>query len=237
MRFRWMCGVFVTIAVLWACVAISAQQKQTPAAKKEPETVQGRADVLKSSWGSKTEVLMKGNVKFTSSEITLTSDEVTYDKQAKSAVSPGKIAITGSDADITADKGTADFNKRLAVLTGGVNMVLKPKPENHSDPDSVRAKMTKPTTITCSKLEYQYKAKLATAVGEVRFKQEKRSAEAQKAVYDSTTELLVLTGDVKGVDEHGQTFSAPLVRISLKEGDEWMEAENASASFKIDLDE
>ena len=237
MRFRWMCVAFVTIVILWACVAISAQQKQTPSTKKEPQTVQGRADMLKSSWGSKTEVLMKGNVKFTSTEMTLTSDEVTYDKQAKSAVSPGKIAISSSDADITADKGTADFNKRLAVLTGSVNFLLKPKPEDQSNTDSVRAKMTQPTTITCSKLEYLYKDKIATATGGVHFKQENRSVDAQKAVYNSNEEILVLTGSVKGVDEDGQIFSAPLVRISLKKGDEWMEAENANASFKIDLDE
>ena len=39
-------------------------------------------------------------------------------------------------------------------------------------------------------------------------------------------------------DEQGQTFSAPgKVIISLKEGDEWIEAPNATATFKVDLDE
>lgn len=244
MRFRWIRGAFAVaiIAALGACMVIAAQPPKAPAAKaqsKEPETVMGRADVLKSTWGDKTEVLMKGNVKFTSEDTVMTSDQVTYDKKTKTAVSPGKISISGPEADITGDKGTADFQKKLGVLVGNVTMLLKPKAIDQApeDKDSVRAKMTKPTTITCPKIEYLYKAKIATATGGVNFKQEKRSASAQKAVYDVKNEVLVLTGDVKGTDEDGQTFAAPTVKISLKKGDEWMEAENANASFKVDLNE
>ncbi|NLN75634.1 MAG: LPS export ABC transporter periplasmic protein LptC [Armatimonadetes bacterium] len=240
MRVRWLCTVLAAVVALGACVGIAAQQaKKSTTQKKEPETVQGRADVLKSTWGDKTEVLMKGNVKFTSDDMVLTSDLVTYDKQTKTAVSPGKLTITSNEADMTGDKGTADFNKRLGTLSGNVEMLLKPKPEDQAndDEDSVRAQVTKPTTITCENLEYLYQEKIATATGGVHFKQDKRTAQAQKAVYNSDTELLMLTGEVKGVDEDGQTFSAPSVTISLKRGDEWMEAQNASASFKIDLDE
>lgn len=237
MRFRW---IFIAVLFIGACVGLAAQQNQSsPAKKTEPETVQGRADTLKSTWGDKTEVLMKGNVTFTSDDTVMKSDLVNYDKKTKTADSPGKISITSPDADITGDKGTADFNKRLGVIVGNVRMLVKPKPEDQTDadPESVRAELTKPTTITCSKLEYLYKDKVATATGGVQFQQDKRKAAAQKAVYDSNKELLTLTGEVKGVDEDGQTFSAPSVRISLKKGDEWMEAEHADATFKIDLDE
>lgn len=246
MRSRWIktaSALVAGVAALATCVGIPAQQQpQPPAAKaqsKEPETVQGRADILKSTWGDKTEVLMKGNVKFTSSDTVMTSDQVTYDKQTKTAASPGKIGITDPECDITGDKGNADFNKKLGVIEGNVTMLLKPKSTDQTpqDKDSIRAKMTQPTTITCPKLQYLYKDKIATATGGVSFKQAKRSASANKAVYDAKKELLTLTGDVNGVDEDGQTFSAPTVRISLKKGDEWMEAENASASFKVDLNE
>lgn len=247
MRSKRMLALMVSVCAL-VCVGIGAQQPLpapgTAAAKsdgKKLEDVLGRADVMKTQWASKdvTHVLMKGNVKFTYKDTTMTCDEATYtdDRNAKSktAVVPGKINITSPDCDLTGDKGSADFNKKLVVLEGNVTMLAKPKPSDETaDSESIKAKLNKPTTITCSRLEYLYGDKIATATGGVTFKQEKRSGSAQKAVYDSRKELLVLTGDVKGTDEDGQTFSAPKVTISLKKGDEWMEAENASASFKID---
>jgi len=249
MRSKWIIAPAIGMSAL-ICVGIRAQQVQPvipilpPAAKtakaeaKKLETVEGRADVLKTLWGDKTQVLMKGNVKFTSTDTVLTSDEVTYDKQTKTAASPGKISVTNPDCDLTGDKGTADFNKKLIVVEGNVTMLAKPKKtDEKTDPDSVKAKLNEPTTITCPRIQYQYKDKIATATGGVNFKQAKRSGSAQKAVYDQKKELLTLTGDVKGTDEDGQTFSAPEVVISLKKGDEWMEAKNANASFKIDTNE
>lgn len=243
MRCRWsrmLVAALLGVLMLAACVAmLAAQEPSKPAEKKPPETVTGRADVLKSVWGDKTQVLMKGNVKFTHGDTVMTCDQVTYDKQTKTAVSPGKITITDPECDMTGDKGSAYFQKKLGVVEGNVVMLLKPKQTEQAtaDKDSVRGKLTKPTTVACPKLEYLYKDKIATATGPVHFKQDKRSASAQKAVYDSKKEILTLSGDVKGVDEDGQTFSAPSVRISLKKGDEWMEAENFRGSFKVDLDE
>ncbi len=202
------------------------------------------ADIMKTKWDSKdtTHVLMKGNVKFVSKDTTMTCDEATYtdDKDAKSktAVVPAKINITSPECDITGDKGSADFNKRLAIIEGNVILLAKPKKSDETaDPESIKTKLNQPTTITCPKLEYLYKDKIATLTGGVTFKQAKRSGSAQKAIYDGKNELLTLTGDVKGIDEDGQTFSAPKVIISFKKGDEWMEAENGNASFKIDTGE
>lgn len=229
------------IAMLVPCVNIFAQQPpkpaQTQSAKKQHETVLGKADLMKSAWGDKKTVLMKGNVKFTHGDTLLTSDQVEYDQTAKTAVSPGKVVITNPDSDVSGSKGNLYFQKRIGVLEGSVVMHIKPKAQDKpADKESVRAKLNELTTITCEKLEYQYKAKIATATGSVVFKQEKRSASADKAVYDESKELLTLTGNVRSVDENDQTFTAPgTVVISLKKGDEWMEAKDANASFKIDL--
>ncbi len=230
----------VVIGLMASCVGIFAQEAAKPKPQpKKIETVDGHADVVKTIWGSKTEVLMTGNVRFNSKDTTLTSDKVTYDKQTKTAVSPGKLTITNPECDITGDKGTAYFEKRLGVVEGSVEMLLKPKKDETLDKDSVKARMTEPTTVTCPKLEYLYSSKIATASGGVLFKQPKRSARADKAVYDGKKELLVLTGSpVDGIDEDGQTFKAPKVTISLKKGDEWMEATGGfSGSFKVDLEE
>jgi len=230
----------IVLAGASTCVAIFAQDQAKPAgttAKKDE--VGYSSKVWRSTLGDKPLVLLKGDVTFTHGDTTLKSDQITYDKKADVATSPGKVSISDPECDISGDKGTASFKKKLGVLEGSVTMLLKPQPTADAPPDkdSMRAKITKPTTITCPKVEYLYKTKIATLTGGVNFKQEKRSASANKAVYDGKNELLTLTGNVKGIDEDGQTFSAPTVRISLKKGDEWMEAENANASFKIDLSE
>jgi lipopolysaccharide assembly outer membrane protein LptD (OstA) len=238
--------ILAAVAVA-ACAGIRAQQTQPAkaadhaAAQKQLEDVFGRADVMKTQWSDDTtHMLMKGNVKFTYKDTTMTCDEATYtdDTKTKTALIPGKINITSPDCDITGDKGSADFNKRLAIIEGNVTMLVKPKKsEETTNADSIKAKLKQPTTVTCPRLEYLYKDKIATLTGGITFKQEKRSGSADKAVYDANKELLTLTGDVKAVDEAGQTFAAPTVRISLKKGDEWMEAENASASFKVETGE
>jgi len=209
--------------------------------KKKSEEVIGRADYMKSAWGGKKTVLMKGNVKFTHGDTVLTSDQVDYDQDAKVAVSPGKVVITNPECDITGDKGSAFFKKRLGIIEGSVVMQVKPKQTEQdaaADKENVRAKLSKPTTVTCARLEYQYREKIATALGGVVLKQEKRTASADKLIYDEKNELLTLIGNVKGTDENNQTFAAPgKVTISVKKGDEWMEAEKASATFKVDVDE
>lgn len=236
-------AIVALLALTYLSTGIPAQQNDTkpsPAAaqKQATDNVIGKADYMKTGWGSKKTTLLKGNVKFTHGDTILTSDQIDYDEAIKTAISPGKVKITNPECDISGDKGMAYFNKKLGVVEGSVSMLIKPQntEEQKTDKDSVNFK--KPTTITCNKLEYLYKTKIATATGNIIFKQEKRTATADKAVYDQKKEILTLTGNVKGVDDQGQTFSAPgTVTISLKQGDEWMEASDASATFKIDLDD
>lgn len=235
----------IAVALVVTCTGISAKQ-DTPAPKPQPvandskrDEVTGGADVTRGPWGGEGAVVMKGHVWFQHGDTRLTSDHINYDQavKVKTATSPGKLTISDPECDISGNKGTAYFIKRLGVIEGNVVMLLKPKPDPNAlaDKDSVRSKLRQPTTITCSKIEYLYKKKLATAFGGVIFQQEKRKATADKAVYDHKSELLTLTGNVEAVDEEGQTFSAPKAVISLKKGDEWIDVPNAKATFKIDL--
>lgn len=229
------------LVVMAACAAMFAQNQPKPAATaaKPKDEVRIQCDVSRSPLGDNTgPMVLKGHVKITHNDTVLLSELVTYDRKAKTATSPGKISITDPECDITGDAGSADFNKKLGVIDGNVTMLIKPKPGNTpADKDSIKAKLTKPTTVTCPKIEYLYKDKIGTLTGPVNFKQDKRSGSAKTAVWDGKKEVLTLTGDVKGEDEDGQTFAAPVIRLSLKKGDEWMEAENGSASIKVDLGE
>ncbi|MCE5198380.1 MAG: LptA/OstA family protein [Armatimonadota bacterium] len=239
----------VTVLVMAISFAnVSAQQAPktaTAKAAKQKDTVIGKADMLKSHWGDNKTTLMKGNVSFTHGDTVIASDQVEYDETSKSAVSPGALTITDPECDISGDKGSAYFKKKLSIVEGNVVMHVKPKlteqeksAQKDKDSKDVKAKLKEPTMITCKRLEYLYKDKVATAIGGVFFKQPKRTASADRAIYDEKDELLTLIGNVKGTDEEGQTFAAPeKVVISLKKGDEWMEAPHANATFKIDLDE
>ncbi|MCE5315306.1 MAG: hypothetical protein ABFD49_10000 [Armatimonadota bacterium] len=236
----------VSISHLFAQVDAQAAKASPPKSETTWKTVDlQHADVSKSKWGDRMTTLLQGNVKLVHGDTALTSDKIEYDGNAKTAQSPGAVKITDPECDITGDKGFADFKKKLGTVEGSVIMRLKPKrtPEEEKarqdkDNENINAKLKEPTTITCKKLEYQYKNKIATATGGVVFKQEKRTASADKAVYDRKTEVLILTGNVKAIYEDGQTFSSPdWIKISLKKGDEWMDAPNASGSFKTDLED
>lgn len=229
------------LAVMAACAAMFAQDQPKPAATpaRPKDEVRIQYQMSRSPLGDSTApMVLKGHVTITHNDTVLLSELVTYDRKAKTVASPGKISITDPECDITGDNGNADFNKKLGVIEGNVTLLIKPKTgTTPPDKDSIKAKLTKPTTVTCPKIEYLYKDKVATLTGPVSFKQEKRSGSAKTAVWDGKKEVLTLTGDVKGSDEDGQTFAAPVVRLSVKKGDEWMEAENGSASIKVDLGE
>lgn len=238
--------IIPAIAVFALCAGIPAQQdgkspKPEPTAAPRKQNVAFGAKSVRAPWGGKGVTVMKGQVWFQHDDTRVASDLVEYDgrEDVKTAVSPGKITITNPECDMSGDKGSASFIKRLGVLEGNVVMLLKPKSEEKApaDKDATRARLKQPTTITCSRLEYLYKKKVATAVGSVVFTQKKRKATADKAVYDINKELLTLVGNVQAVDEDGQTFSAPKAVISLKKGDEWIDAPDAKATFKIDLGE
>lgn len=234
------------LGLAFLCVGIRAQQQSTPSkpaekAGQKKDEVRYGADLWKGPWDGSGVITLKGNVWFEHENTRLTSDLIEYDarKDVKTATSPGRISISNPDCDISADKGTASFVKKLVVIEGNVVLKVKPKPEGGEakSGDSIREKISKPTTVSCPTLEYLYKDKIAAAKGGVTLVQEKRKVTAREAVYDQNKELLTLTGDVLGSDDEGQTFSAPRVVISFKKGDEWIEVTQGKATVKVDLEE
>ncbi|MCE5323673.1 hypothetical protein LLG46_10220 [bacterium] len=246
MRVKWLAIIIIAAIVAAAVVSVAAQDTKKPKANSgKYEEMSYRADASVAKWGGVNTALLSGNVKFVHVDTTLTSDKVLFDQKANTADSPGPIKITDPECDITGKKGFADFNKRLGIIEGDVVMLLKPKltPEEQKSrqdkgSQDMKSKLKEPTTISCPKLEYQYKKKVATGTGGVYFKQEKRAASADKAIYDVKAEKLTLIGHVKAVDENGQTFETlDRVTFTLKKGEEKMEGTNVSGSIKIDMDE
>lgn len=235
--------IFVVLAAAGGLVAICprvpAEEKPAAAPKKaEPEIVHiEHADVVEKPLTAGKLQRYQGHVRIRHLDTVLLTEDVVVDEQAGTATFSGKLTITSSDSDITGSRGIAYFKKRTGVVEGDVVMIIKPKKSENPGSDKENP-AKQPTTVSCPKIEYNYRKKIITATGGVSFKQPNRSMHADKAIFDQNKEFLVLTGNVSAVDEKGQEFSAPgKVEISLKEGDEWMRAENASATFKIEADE
>lgn len=223
--------------------AKSPESAPKPEEKKTYSVVNVTAKSSQGDYGDKKTLLLK-IATFTIEDTLITSDEVLYDKTAQTAVSPVALKISNPECDVKGDKGTTYFKKKLGVVEGNVVMLFKPKKENQPPADSSKSnddfsmdKFKQPTNITCEKMEYFYAKKIASATGSVVFKQPKRIAYSDKAVYDQNKELLTLTGNVHGSDENGTFKSSKPVTVSLKKGSEWMVTDEIESTFKINTEE
>lgn len=228
-------AVTVTLAPLTAI--ISAQQAAPPAKAPDYKDVDIKADLLKRRWGSEKTVLLSGNVIIKQGDAVLKSDKIEYDETTQIAKSPGVLTISDPENDIRGDSGIAYLKERRGVLTGNIKLIAKPRQTTQSN-DKKPPELRDAATMTCDSLEYFYKQKQATASGNLKIMQKDRTVTAEKAQYNVKDEIVTLTGGVKGSDEKGQNFSSGgKVTVSIKEGDEWMEMEQAAGTFKVKSEE
>jgi lipopolysaccharide assembly outer membrane protein LptD (OstA) len=232
------------VALIIACVALAGPPAaQAPAPDKKPKDVVN-IDGDKWKWhGDKTSSVYDiiGNVVVKHGDTTVTADKAQYDEKARVISAEGSVKIVDGQNTITGDKATTFLKERRNLVDGHVKMVGIPKPATKhagSTGSSIGVKMGEPTTIVCDRLEYLYRAKIATAEGNLTITQKNRRLVSTKAVYDINQEVVTLTGGVRVTDDKQQTFSSPgEVKVSMKEGSEWIEAGNGSATLHVNLDE
>jgi len=224
------------VAVLQICRLGLAQEQKPPPQQPDYKDVTLKADLVRRNWGAQKTVLLTGNVVISQGDTVIKSDKIEYDEDTQIAKSPGPLSITDPDNDIKGDSGIAYLKQRRGSIDGNVKLLTKPNQKPGATEKS--AEWRDPVTVTCDTLEYLYKQKQATAAGHLKMLQKDRTITADKAVYLVKDERMTLTGAVQGSDEKGQTMSAGgKVTISLKEGDEWMEMEQASGTFKVKSEE
>lgn len=228
------------VAAAVPAITISAQDPQP----KEPSYKYVEllnADSSRFKLGSEKVYILKGNVKMRQGDTLLVADSVEYneDEKVQTAVATGNLRITDPQNDITGAKGTSYFREKRAVVDGNVKIVTKPKGgQAKTSKDGIKSNWKEPATITCDKLEYLYKGKVAKLSGNLKITQKNRIVTADSALYQVKDELITLSGNVNGRDEKNQTFSSPSdVIVSLKEGDEWIEMKHAVGKFRVEIDE
>jgi lipopolysaccharide assembly outer membrane protein LptD (OstA) len=133
-----------------------------------------------------------------------------------SAVSSGAVTITTPDTRITGDRLSVDFQANLAVVTGHVKMVAKPKPPKEKPASTKSLRTQDDVTVTCDRVDYYYRIRKANASGNLALAQGKRHFTADLGMYFQAKGVLVLDGNVKGTDERGQTHSAGMVKLYLE---------------------
>lgn len=165
----------------------------------------------------------------------MTADRAEQDIEAQVIHATGNLQVSDPRVEISADKLTIQLKEKRAVLEGNVKILVKPKQseEQNTQPvseetRSLKTEMREPVQITCDRAENLYQKKIITLTGNLKMVQllkeggKMRTLTAQKAVYNSRTEQVQLTGEVHGVDEKGQELIAPEVLVSVKEGEEWL---------------
>ncbi len=176
-----------------------------------------------------------------------TADRAEQDIPGRRVTATGNLRMTEPRAEGTGDKLDIDLKDKLAVLTGNVRFTLRPRntdgpPPDTEDTRTLSTELRKPVLIECDRAENRYRDKQVTLTGSLKLTQtiadgKQRTLTAEKAVYDGRTETVVLSGNVYGRDEKGQEFRMPRVTIGVKEGDEWVRAEDGGTIVVFDEEE
>jgi len=246
----------VGLVVLVSAIAAEQADTKKPAPDKagtgEPKytEIKYSADISSYRWDGEDRILvLNGNVRFEQGDTILLADKVDYRESTKTANATGNLKIYDDRNTITGDLCAVNFKEKKGSLTGSVRMVAKPKPQDSSGskpkgdsedskPKSLRSEWKDEAVITCDKIDYYYKEKKAVVPSPLTMVQKSRVVTADSATYLGKEEIVQLAGNVKGRDEKDKhTFAAPKVTMSLKEDDEWIEAEKATGSFYVKEEE
>jgi len=184
---------FGPVAALLLCAgAIVARPQAKDAAKTASKPAPKSEDKKPVPWNiqfdsmesneSAGETEFKNVVAVSDEGTTMHSDNWRLYQKKKTAVATGNLRMTDPQADATGKQADIDYakGKRLLVLTGDVEIVVKPKKAKESAPpppgpapvavengtatlkdpnadeDSSDSVRKHPATITCDKLEYEY---------------------------------------------------------------------------------
>jgi lipopolysaccharide assembly outer membrane protein LptD (OstA) len=227
------CTVLAAAAVVVLIGRVTADEKQQQPRYSE---IKYQADTSSYKWDGNDRILaLKGNVKFTQGDTALTADKVDYKESTNTAIATGNLKIYDDRNTITGDLCTVNFKEKKGSVTGNVRLLIKPKPEGGK---SLKSEWKDDTEVTCALLDYFYKEKRAVVPGALTITQKKRVVTADSGTYFVKDELAKLVGNVKGRDDKNRhNFQAPSVTISLKESDQWVEADKATGSFYVENEE
>lgn len=218
---------------------------------------------LKITWKgrarSQNDILKVSDLQVLDGDTEMNAKSAELDNEQQHVVATGNLLLKDPRAELTGDKLEAWLDEKRALLTGSVRLLVKPKEngeqkpsvekrtETGTQPPDEEEKFTLenvkkyPIVITCDRIEYFYRKKAASLTGSLKATQTLRNGKtrtltAEKAEYDQKKEILTLIGNVTIEFEKGKLLT-PKVVVSVKEGDEWFEADPGSGVITVDEEE
>jgi len=130
----------------------------------------------------------------------------------------GNPSFKDKENTITGTTIKANSSPRTAEVIGNIKMVNKPLPtKDNPNPNT--------TTVTCDKLVYNYAQKTAVFSGNVRAVQNGKVVVADNAIYESDSDMVYLTGNIKMKNNDNEELrsmeTAESVTLALTE--EWVD--------------
>lgn len=218
---------------------------------------------LKITWKgrarSQNDILKVSDLQVLDGDTEMNAKSAELDNEQQHVVATGNLLLKDPRAELTGDKLEAWLDEKRALLTGSVRLLVKPKENGDQKPSAAKRLETGtqppdeeekftlenvkkyPIVITCDRIEYFYRKKAASLTGSLKATQTLRNGKvrtltADRAEYDQKKEILTLIGNVRIEFEKGKLLT-PKVVVSVKEGDEWFEADPGSGVITVDEEE
>jgi len=169
-------------------------------------------------------MLFTGNVIITQEDIILTAQEADFDVDKKIGNIKGEIKLVQSDITITGETLEAFLNDKRYIFQEKVILVQERKDEEEKE-DNI--------TWNCNNLEIFTDTQDLTATGEVKILKKDYTITAEKAVYNDKEQKITLTGKVRIEEEAGRWITGDKAVFYIDS--ERLEAEgNVRSGIKLD---
>jgi lipopolysaccharide assembly outer membrane protein LptD (OstA) len=237
-------GYLLAAACVTAAAVTSAKQAATPTAPVRPSPTDNFVYVKQGKLGTRrvtpegTVTTVSGDVIFAYRDTLLRTELANYNDRTQVAVSPGRVRIDDAQNTVVGSRGVAYYKRRTAEITGGVRITARPRPEDRAAPEgSLRREFRDPVTITCDKVVYNWRTRVAAGTGRLILRQKDRTVTADNGVYEGREERVTLTGNVRAVTKAGDVLLTDRAVAILREGQEELRIDNLKPGTRFPVDD
>lgn len=168
---------------------------------------------------------LTGNARLLYRSTAFKSDKVVYNRRTQVGTAPGKLTVDDEQNTVVGDRGEADYGRKIARLSGNVQVTARPKPTATEPPEgSARRDFRNPVTIDASEVVYNWKTKIADTSKDavIRFtvRDRKWTVTADRIQYRGADETALLQGSVVAKTDKGEELRSSVATVVLAEGKE-----------------
>ena len=189
-----------------------------------------------STRASKSWSTSEGNVHFDMKDTRIETANAEFNTETQAGQMTGHVHIIQPGTTIDSDKLLIFYNKRKAVLTGGVKLVTT-RSQVAGGPaatPAAEATPTLPTTLICSgRWNIAGSRSSSDATGNVRIEQGDKRATSDTAHYDELTQRVTMRGHVQFAQGNGNWMRAPVAYLDMK--DQTFEADGSGVGVIMQL--